>query len=67
LSEYEIINYVKTKGEAKSKIVTFDLFDTVVKFKDVGDGTVQAVGINYHTNDPVLLILQKKHNQSYPK
>jgi len=57
LKEFEIDRYLAKKGTAKNPVISFDMFQVVIKMKEIGN-IVHAVGIN--GNNQTLLILKKK-------
>ncbi len=57
LKDYEIERYLAKKGTAKTPIISFDMFEVVIKMKEIGN-IIHAVGIN--GDKQTLLILKKK-------
>ncbi len=58
LAECEIVRYLANSGTGRNKNVCFDLFCNVTRIKQVG-GFIHAIGINYRTNIPTVLVLKK--------
>ena len=57
LKEYEIERYLAKKGTASNPIINFDMFQSVIKMKQV-ENLIHAVGIN--GKNQTILILKKK-------
>ena len=57
LQDYEIERYLAKKGTAAVPIINFDMFQSVIKMKQV-ENLIHAVGIN--GKNQTILILKKK-------
>lgn len=57
LKNCEIDRYLAKKGTAKNPVISFDMFQSVIKMKEIGN-IIHAVGIN--GNKQTLLILKIK-------
>jgi len=56
LKETTIERYLAKKGTAKNPVISFDMFQVVIKMKEIGN-IIHAVGIN--GENQTLLILKK--------
>jgi hypothetical protein len=57
LKDYQIERYLAKKGTASNPIINFDMFQSVIKMKQV-ENLIHAVGIN--GDKQTILILKKK-------
>jgi hypothetical protein len=57
LKDYQIERYLAKKGTASVPIINFDMFQSVIKMKQV-ENLIHAVGIN--GKNQTILILKKK-------